>query len=171
MNIYFVVSLPRTGTTSLCQMANICGLKSLHVLKNISFIEAIDSGYIFFADTPFYDPEFLISLLEFGINKNYTIKFIYSHREERSHIASVNKLLNKWQPPKTIYSKISLLDHLCYKKLNNDYIKNHYSYIKKISVFYNINMLDYNFNNRWREFCEFIDKPIPNVRLPHKNKL
>lgn len=171
MNIYFVTSLPRTGTTSLCSMANLCGLKSLHVLKNQSFTQAIDSGYIFFGDTPFYNPEFLIGVLESGFKDRYDIKFIYSHREAVSHQNSLNKLFNKWKPPEKIVNKISLLDNLCYSKLNTNYIKIHYNYIKKISMLYNIEILDYRFNKGWGSFCDFIGKPIPNSSLPHKNKL
>jgi hypothetical protein len=167
--IYIITSLPRTGTTSLCQMADICGLKSIHVLKNKSFKYALNEGYNFFADTPFYDPEFLIGILECEMLDN--IKFIYSHRETMSHQNSINKFLHTWQPPKKIHNKIGLLDKLCYNKLNQTYIENHYNYIKKISFLYNIDMLDYKLNEGWKPFCSFINKPIPNVILPHKNKL
>jgi hypothetical protein len=189
MNIYFLTSLPRTGTTSLCKMANICGLKSLHVLKNISFADAINQGYNFFADTPFYSPEFLIGLLELGLKKNdklenlnnstelsslikiHKVRFIYSHRQQECHKISLGKLFKKWKPPLKIYNKVSLLDHLCYNKLDDNYIKNHYEYIKKISSLYEIDMLDYSFNKGWKDFCNFIEKPIPNKELPHINKL
>jgi hypothetical protein len=173
MNIYFVTSLPRTGTTSLCKMADICGLKSIHVLKNISFIDAINQGYSFFADTPFYSPEFILGLLEYGIQNKYNIKFIHSHRDQESHKVSINKLFKQWKPPPPtkIYNKISLLNCLCYSKIDQNYIKNQYNYIKKISSYYNIDILDYSFNKGWKDFCNFIEKPIPNTKLPHKNKL
>lgn len=178
MNIFFVTSLPRTGTTSLCKMAEICGLKSLHVLKKISFSDALDQGYNFFADTPFYCPEFLVGLLELGLKteknnklENIKVKFIYSHREQKSHENSISKLLKKWQPPQKIYNPLSLLDHLCYERLNEKYIKNHYHFIKKISSFYKIDILDYNFIEDWKSFCSFIERPIPNKKLPHENKL
>ena len=106
-NLFMVTSLPRTGTTSLCSMASHCGLKSMHVLKNHSLIDAINSNYNFFADTPFYSPEFLIGVLESGLEKTYNIKFIYSHREALSHQNSLNKLFNKWKPSKKIFNKIS----------------------------------------------------------------
>lgn len=171
MDIFFVTSLPRTGTTSLCKMAEICGLKSLHILKNISFSEALDQGCNFFADTPFYCPEFLLGLLELGLKKENYIKFIYSHREQKSHEKSINKLLKKWQPSEKIYNLLSLLDNLCYNRLNENYIKNHYYYIKQISRFYRIDILDYSFDKGWEPFCNFIKKPIPNIKLPHQNKL
>ena len=169
--IYFVTSLPRTGTTSLCSMADLCGLKSIHVLKNQSLTQALDNGYNFFADTPFYNPEFLIGILESGLKDKYNIKFIYSRREIISHQNSLDKLFNKWKPSEKIYNQISLLDHLCYERLNIEYIKNHYNYIKKISSYYKIDILDYNFNKDWKPFCDFIEKPIPNKKIPHKNKL
>jgi hypothetical protein len=171
MDIYFVISLPRTGTTSLCEMDNLCGLNSLHVLMNISFIEALDQGYNFFADTPFYNPEFIIGLLESGLQDRYNIKFIYSKRETASHQNSLNKLFNKWKPPNKIYNKLGLLDNLLYNKLDSNYTKNHYGYIKKISTLYKIEILEYTFNKGWKNFCDFIKRPIPNSALPHRNKL
>jgi hypothetical protein len=152
-------------------MADICGLKSIHVLKNISFIDAINQGYNFFADTPFYSPEFIIGLLEYGIQNKYHIKFIHSHRDQESHEASMSRLFKKWKPDSKIRQKICLLDQLCYDKIDKNYIKNQYNSIKQISRLYSIDMLDYNINKGWRDFCNFIEKPIPNTKLPHKNKL
>jgi FkbM family methyltransferase len=170
--LYFVTSLPRTGTTSLCQMAYLCGLKSQHVLHDKSFLEMLNQKYTFFADTPFYDPLFLIGLLE-GIQNQYNIKFIYSHKEILSHQNSLKKLYQIWRPPdiNKIFDKLSLIDNLSYNKLLFDNIKNHYNYIKKISTFYNIEMLDYQFDQGWSSFCNFINSPIPDVPLPHLNKL
>jgi len=189
MNIYFVTSLPKSGAKSLCEMAETCGLKCLHVLKNISLTDAINQGYNFFTDTPFYSPEFLIGLLELGLNEDYDeklenlkirslelsslirtykIKFIYSHMESESYKLSLNKFLTQWKPNCKIYNKLSLLDQLCYTKLDENYINNHYNYIKKIAHFYKIDMLDYSFKKGWKDFCNFIEKPIPNKKIPYE---
>lgn len=166
-NIYIVTSLPRTGTTSLCEMANICGLKSLHVLKHISFIDALNFGYNFFADTPFYSYDFLIGVLETLDPKQYSVHFIYSHKDFESHKRSLNKLLSLWLPKKNNFTdKIHFMDYLCYKNLNDNFIKNHYKYICYISKLYNIKILDYKFSDEWSIFCDFINVQNPSVPLP-----
>lgn len=167
--IYIVTSLPRTGTTSLCKMAEICGLKSKHVLKHSSLTKCLSDGYSFFADTPFYSPEFLLGLLE---SNNVKIKFVYSHRNHKSHTQSISKWLTTWKPSSSLNSKINLYDNICYSNiLNPEYIKQHYVYIKQISSFYDIELLDYTFDQGWKSFCNFINKPVPNQPLPHLNKL
>jgi len=168
--IYLVTSLPRTGTTSLCKMANICNLQSVHVLKNDSFYSYIARGYNFFADTPFYIPEFLICILESFPNLKF--KFIYSHKNEDALIASLQKLKNKWNPlNKPINSKIRLLDSLAYNLLeDNIYIKNHFSKIELITKIYNIDMLSYRFHDGWAPFCEFTKTIMPIVSIPHLNE-
>lgn len=173
--LYFVTSLPRSGTTSLCEMANICGLKSLHVLKSMSFKQSLDCGYVFFADTPFYSPEFLMGLLECGLQEKYLIKFVYSHTKKDDHLKSINKLYSIWKPSKRFKLKIDLMDILCHRNIvltdKNNYIDKHYTYIKHISSFYGISLLDFSFRNGWNQFCKYLDKPIPNISIPHKNKL
>ena len=65
--IFFVVSLPRTGTKSVCKMADLCDLKPMHVLDTSKrLISHIENGYNFFADTPFYNPNFFNSALNLG---------------------------------------------------------------------------------------------------------
>jgi hypothetical protein len=164
--IYLVTSLPRTGTTSLCEMAKICGLKSLHILKNISLADALNDGYNFFADTPFYSPEFLVGLLESIDTKKYSIKFIYSHRDFELYKKSLDKLLTRWSPSSKLSNRIYLLDHLCYNNLSDSFIKNHYNYISTISKLYNVDLLDYKFTDGWEKFCDFIDCKVPSMPIP-----
>lgn len=168
--IYLVTSLPRTGTTSLCEMANICNLQPVHVLKNNSFYGYITHGHNFFADTPFYIPEFLIGILESFPNFNF--KFIYSHKNEDSLISSLQKLKNKWNPlNKPINSKIRLLDNLAYNLLESRlYIKDHFAKIELITKIYNIDMLYYSFQDGWFPFCEFTKTVVPTVPIPHLNQ-
>jgi hypothetical protein len=171
--LYFVTSLPRTGTTSLCKMADICGLKSLHILRGISFYAAIENNSNFFADSPFYSPEFLIGILEYGIQQQYSIKFIYSIRDTDSHVNSLNKLYKTWTPPKInhITKKIDLFDNLNYSKFSREYIQLHHTYIQNIANMYNIELLSYIFSDGWENFCRFIDRPVPNAKIPWLNKL
>lgn len=166
--------MPRTGTTSLCEMALMCGLKPLHVLKNpnqysdYKLLDAIKDGYNFFADTPFYNPEFLFGFLESQIKLE--IKMIYSCKNFESWKESISKLYKSWNPlnVKTNNTKIHLMDILSYNYITTNYTTNqHYNYIKQIANLYNIKMLDYKFTDGWKPFCEFIDKEIPLLDLPN----
>ena len=170
--LYFVTSLPRTGTTSLCKMADICGLKSLHILRHSSFYKAL-KNHDFFADTPFYSPEFLIGILEYGIQEKYKIKFIHSIRDIDIHLHSLNKLYKTWKPPDVnhIAKKLDLFDNLNYSKFSKKYIQQHHLYIKNISNMYSIEILDYVFSDGWDSFCRFIEKPVPSEKIPWLNKL
>lgn len=168
--LYLVTSLPRTGTTSLCEMANLCHLKSVHVLKNDNFYQYVSKGYNFFADTPFYIPEFLIGILESF--PNFNIKFIYSHKNQDALIASLQKLKNKWNPlDKPINSKIRLLDNIAYNLLeDHHYIQNHFAKIELITKIYGIDILFYNFQDGWLPFCEFTGTIMPSLPIPHLNQ-
>lgn len=169
--VYIVTSLPRTGTTTLCQMANICNIKSSHVLS-IDFQQSLASGTRFYADTPFYCPQWLIGMLESNFQSRYNVKFIYSHRNLKEYKDSLAFLLSVWTFPNKdqIKNKTGLINHLCYENMSDDYINNHYTYIEKICKFYNIDMLNYQFADGWSKFCMFIDKPEPNQPIPHLNK-
>lgn len=175
MNIYLVVSLPRTGTTSLCEMAKICGIKNLHVLS-IPFISAIDQGYGFFADTPFYSPEFLLGLLETNF-QNHKYKFIYAHRDDNEWSKSINKLYEKW-PVNISFNdillkkRIVLLDKVCHRTIKKtpQIPSEHYKIIKNICSLYHVPMLDYRFSDGWESFCNFTHTNIPqDIKIPHKN--
>jgi hypothetical protein len=170
-NIYIVTSLPRTGTTSLCKMAKICELNAKHVLSGIKFHVALDNNFKFFADTPFYSPEFLIGLLESLSNEEYNFKFIHSHREREKWEVSFNRLNEKFFYKRNIVNRITLMDNICYTKTIPSFnFEDHYNKIKEISKIYNIPMLDYNFKDGWEPFCNFLGCDIPNVELPHLNK-
>lgn len=169
-NIYLVVSLPKTGTTSLTKMAKICGLESIHVLGNNKFSDLLLNGYTFFADTPFYNPEFLLGILE-SLSEEYKINFIYSDREEYSWETSFKKLINKWNYPKSLPqpNKKKLSDYIFYRNFYKNQ-KIHYDILLEISKIYNIPILNYKFEDGWKPFCDFLKCETPNVELPHLNK-
>ena len=167
--IYIVVSPPRSGTTSICKMAEICGLNPMHVLSNISFSEAIHQ-YNFFADTPFYSPEFLIGLLQTYKN----VKFIYITRSpeeiKQSMIKSgVYNYLSGEKVFSYMYDKLLIHDFIFLKNVRQN-LQDHYNIMTKISNIYGIEMLSYNFADGWEPFCNFIDTNIPDVPIPHLNR-
>jgi len=170
--IYIVTSLPRSGTTSLCAMASNLGLKPMHVLqKNMS--ECIGEGYNFFADTPFYSPEFLIGILNFYKN----IKFIYLERPlEKIKNSFENTILKDYFKSYFSYpvgKPLLFQDSIFYQSIHNcsNFLPNHKQYIEDISKNYNVDTLFYKFEDGWEPLCKFleIDK-VPNFKIPHLNK-
>lgn len=165
--VYIVTSLPKTCTTSLCKMAEICNKKSMHTLQN-NFLNCLEEGYNFFSDTPFYIPSFLIGLLEGSKNINYN--FIYSIRQYDSWKKSFINFKKNWlADPKTSYT---FLDYISYNTIDcyaND-IQNHYSDILNISKEYHVPMISYDINSGWRDFCLFLNETVPEVAIPHLNK-
>ena len=177
-NIFFVVSLPRTGTRSLCEMAQMCNLNPLHVLykvrnyQNAPFSDIIKNGVNFFSDTPFYNHYFLNSIIEYGIQEQFNIKFIYSIRAYWGWKKSFDKMINDEWRPKNKYKVLSRIDYLDY--INYQYIYQYYHNtddhlkdIQLVSEIYNIPILLYSFDVGWEPFCDFIEKPIPKTGIPH----
>ena len=72
---FIVVSPPRSGTQTITNLATALGFKTSHV-PYIDFNTLVEQGYNFFANTPCYDPDFFIPLIE---DKSY--KFIYLDRD------------------------------------------------------------------------------------------
>ena len=164
-SIYIVTSPPRTGTTSVCKMAEMCGMKPMHVLRG-SFRKALEEGHVLFSDTPFYVPEFLCGLLE---SLNCKVKFIYCHRDADEWRESMKRLEGIWRPGK-LKNRLGALNDLCYEYMDSDlFIERHYKNIKKVSEAYGVQMLDYRFGDGWAPFCDFVGKPEPDVEVPHMN--
>jgi hypothetical protein len=166
---YIVVSAPRTGTNSICKMAEICGLKPMHILQQ-NFSKALKE-YNFFANTPFYSPEFLIGILQTYQN----VRFIYIERpvEEirQSMLASKYKVLEK---PIDITDQESILrlhDMIFLRYIiQPEYLKVHKSVVKNMANLYGVDFLTYSFDQGWKPFCNFIGKNVPEIELPHLNK-
>lgn len=170
LSLYVVTSLPRTGTTTLCRMARMCGKKPIHVLGDKDLQRELDSGCNFFADTPFYSPEYLSCLIEV-LQPLYDIKFIYSHREKEKWLSSFNSLLKRWRAPTRphCHKKNALYDMICYRSLIKD-PRVHYEIIKNIASIYSIEILDYSFDKGWKPFCDFLNVHVPPCDLPWLNK-
>lgn len=169
--IYIVCSLPRTGTTSICKMANELKLKPMHVL-NENFKQSVERGYNFFADTPFYSPEFLIAILQY-VDK---VKLIYIDRPleevKKSFFSSkITEYLTEYTSFQS--DKLHLHDAICYQQIhhNPDFLNNHKSYMQDIASNYNIDLLLYNFEDGWKPFCDFINTDyVPSIPIPHLHK-
>ena len=84
---YFVVSLPRTGTKSICKMAATTGMKISHA-PSVALQRALHSTNIrFFADTPVYAPSHISHVM---VNENH--KFIYIDRDAEEWKSSFERV-------------------------------------------------------------------------------
>ena len=165
---FLVVSPPRSGTSSACKMARICGLKSLHVL-NRPFAQAV-KYFDFFADTPFYSVEFLIGLLN---ATSLPIKFIYLDRKPSLISKSMDNvgIANYMKGEIANVSGFSFVnDFFSWNSLHNLGLENHKSAVKLIAETYSVPMLSYDFSMGWKPFCDFIEMEVPTVEIPHLNR-
>ena len=169
--VYFVVSMPRTGTTSVCRMAEICGLKAEHVLRWPLTSRIHTEGFKFFADTPFYMPEFLIGVLQYLDD----VKFIYLDRDAREWKASFDALNKRMRElwsrgGRTPTQREDLHDRVAYTYFNKERTQaEHKKIIQDIARVYDIPMLSYNFVQGWQPFCKFIGVAVPTCDIPHLN--
>lgn len=175
---YFIVSLPRTGTKSLCQMMSILGFTTKHVPSTSLPHLLLADKITVFADTPIYRPSVISNLI-----KTETNKFIYCVKSADEWVKS--------------FEKVKL--HHNYEKLRSGEIaENHVNALDRDSmgeIFMNLpydntlagnlfnrhkNFIDtkipknrilyYDFNNGWEPLCSFVNKNIPSVPIPHLNK-
>ena len=173
---YFVISLPRTGTRSICKMAKICGLNPKHVPHAGYHRQIISSSYNFFADTPIFCPSVIKNICN---NIDINSKFIYIEKDYKEIFDSWNKI--KLYRNYTNFVKINSdkFDYKSYKEAFNNEIltENNYKLIfqkHKNTVFeilnnYHKEYLIYRFDQSWDPFCSFINKPIPKEPIPHLN--
>jgi hypothetical protein len=142
-------------------MADTCGLKSCHVLEG-SLSKAVEKGYNFFADSPFYVPNFLHGVLSCAIFDE--IRFIYVNKSKHSWLESVSRLRNDWAWNCANINYPCLQDQLCYEYVLTDLNKRqskHRTQIERICKEHRIDLLTYNFYQGWEPFCNFIGSEIP----------
>lgn len=186
MKKFFVVSLPRTGTKSLCKMAKTCGLTVKHV-PGLRY-EGSLMGHQFFADTPCFVPSFVEKVCE---DNRYDANFIYIQKDHKEIFESwkkVNLYFNYvWlkerysnEETKSGMSQSMVFDIESYNEsfgnifLNEDnysqIFENHKNQITEIIKKYNKNLLVYSFSDGWEPFCNFIETTIPESEIPYLNK-
>jgi len=169
--IIILASLPRSGTTNMCHMADRCGFKSAHVCFN--YKAALSKGYNFFADTPFYNAEFLHGILQYTHN----VKVIYINRDiervkESWNRNGLDKYLQgaKYNNTKTI---TDLIDISCWRGLQSDKdLSNHKDKIRSLCKHMGVPFLEYSFKDGWEPFCKYLEVNTITGEVPHfKNKL
>lgn len=180
---YYVVSLPRSGTTSICKMAKMCGLNSNHApVGNLKY-RSIATSFDFFSDTPVFCPREIENICSYD---NVFPKFIYIDRCF-SEIFDSWKRVNLYKNYKEMLSTdkhtmnhSKKFDFEAYQNAFNEVELNDENYIEifqkhknliteEINKF-NKPLLIYNFNEGWEPFCDFLNVSIPEENIPILNK-
>lgn len=174
----FVISLPRTGTSTICRMAKVCGLTPRHA-PHVLLDHLINSDFNFFSDTPVFRPSVVEELCN---NEKIIAKFIYINRAPQSIFDSWERVglygnyLNFIKD-----NQINNFDYQSYneafgnKQLNIDnceeIINNHRDIVFNKIKTKEKELLVYSFDMGWAPFCNFLQVPIPdNVDIPILNK-
>jgi len=183
--VYFVISLPRTGTSSISRMAKMVGFTPQHP-PHQSFIHNWKGewGWNFFSDTPTFCPKNVEMVCQ---SNEIEPKFIFIERDFDEVFQSwVNvKLFNNYNTTITaskgdgVYLPAMEFDLDSYSNafdgeiLTEDNYKilfeNHKSKVLSIVEKYQKPILIYNFNQVWKSFCEFTNTEIPEEEIPHLN--
>jgi hypothetical protein len=184
MKKFFVISLPRTGTKSLCKMAKICGLKYKHV-PHLNYENNLKL-YDFFSDTPCFVPSFVEKVCK---NTDFDANFIYIEKEFDSIYNSwmkvnlyrnyVSLYLKYKEDPNNLLNKSMIFDIESYNESFSNVLleesncvelfTSHRDKVFDIIKNYKKKLLIYNFNEGWDSFCNFLECDIPNMELPHIN--
>lgn len=181
INKYFVVSPPRSGTSSLCEMASIVGLRYMHAPVT-SIVHVMNPGMPefyarqFIADTPVFRPSFIESVMDSDKNK-----FIYCDRSSDIWVKSFERVnlheayirmrgqdnLNHVQR----LDRDSLAELFDNKEYSTEMaMEAHGKHKRKIiTTLRPDQLLIYDFSMGWNPFCEFLGVDVPNVPLPHRN--
>lgn len=174
-----IVSLPRTGTKSLCQMGIICGLRAKHV--SFKFKEDLPL-YDLFGDTPF----FCISALKQIVATDRNVRLIYATRDwvglYRSwrhsglfdyyirlckSVAFTNAKADHRYDKKCYFEAFDgeILSDTNYAKL----FSRHEQRILDFALTSGLPLLRYNFKDGWSSFCHWIERPVPDCPVPVLN--
>jgi hypothetical protein len=177
----FVVSLPRTGTKSMCQMLKDLGYDVKHVAG--PYLEAFAKKHDALADTPV----FAYYAIDYLLKTYPTAKFIYIEKDFKEWFDSMvkvnlarnfNKMLSQDYESLSNHSKADL-DSLVsvfgkleisednYKELERKFFDH------RVHVFEEIpseQLLFYRFSMGWQPLCDFLNKPTPVKDVPHLNQ-
>lgn len=172
---YFVISLPRTGTTSLSKMARICGLNPKHAPHFYWEPHIKNDVFDFFSDTPIFDPKVIEKII--GDN-SYESKFIFIDRDFSDIFKSWVKmgLYNNYlgfygnNENFDFVSYNNAFGHVKLTELNySDIFSNHKKTVMRLLEENNKELLIYNFDMGWDPFCKFIGCDIPQDEIPKLN--
>jgi len=182
---YFVVSLPRTGTSTICKMSEIVGKKWSHapVSRYENLIK--NSSKNFFSDTPIFNPNVIREIISY---EDIDSKFIFIDRD-------FNQVYNSWvncglyRNYSMMYNKsindinMSNSQKFDFKNYNESFLnkrlnektykkvfETHKSTVINLVKDNNKDLLIYRLNEGWDKFCDFLEVSIPDKEIPWLNK-
>ena len=174
-----LISLPRSGTSSFCEMLNILGYQTYHA-PHMSFRELLKPGWGL-ADTPMYAHS-IISEIE---SQSLNVKFIYIDRNFESWYKSMTVSQPLFQSYSRFYS-LPIEDLKPRVQIDLKYYTevfgklNHGSpdFKNRMQLRFNEHRdmclsyapFVYSFGDGWEPLCEFLSLDLPNVPVPHKHK-
>ena len=185
---YFVISLPRSGTSSLRVMFENLGLNVLHAPGN-TFFRSINWDIDFYCDTPIYTDECIHNILEWSETKGFIPKFIYINRKPLDIWNSWNRsglyknydwMLKDRNEGKSLTPAQSF-DLKCYddafgnekwtEENSEDTVLRHKERVCNLVSDAGKEILIFEFEKGFTQLCEFLDMDLPeNVEVPHVNK-
>lgn len=175
----YVVSLPRTGTKTVCKMLSILGYNVKH-LPTVLHERFVKEGFTAFADTPCYAYSFAKEQ-----TFNHANKFIYIERNIDDWVSSfegVNlhkgyNLLMNLSLPEHI-NGVRLLDMKSlgeifgyHKEYNQAHFKAKYiEHKQQMQEILGERLLTFKITEGWQPLCSFLNKEVPKDDVPHLNK-
>jgi hypothetical protein len=176
---FFVVSLPRSGTTTICKMAKICGLNANHTPHSAYISRARGNEFDFFSDTPVFSPKWIEEICKI---ENIVPRFIYIDRsfdeifdswKRVSLYKNYTRMLNSAQNS-TNFDLLTYNDAFDNQKLTEDnyteIFENHKKNVFEIIKGRNKEILLYKFEDGWEPFCDFLNVQVPHEDIPILNK-
>ena len=163
--IYVLASLPRSGTHSMCAMADLCGIRSRHVCHNLT--RDLRRGFRFFADTPFYSPEYLLALHDMGLD----LRVLYTTRPladiELSYDRTGLRDYKRECRFEDMTSRVEISDALCWAGVRDpEWRAAHRTRVESMCRALRIPFLAYDPASGWEPFCSFVSRTVPAVPVP-----
>lgn len=179
---YFVVSLPRSGTTSICKMAKICGLNPRHAPHTSFKRQIVSNEFNFFSDTPVFCPDEIERICS---DQKIDSNFIYIDR-------NFDDIFKSWENVKLYRNYLGMLNsevmlkpsqkfdfdsynnafgnEALNEKNYNEIFQRHKENVLSILNKHGKHVLIYKFEEGWSPFCSFLNVDIPQEDVPVMNK-
>jgi len=187
MEKYFVISLPRSGTSTISKMAEIIGLRWIHPPHSRYENHIKNNKAEFFSDTPIFNPNVINEILKY---EGITPKFIFIDRGfddlynswvncnlYRNYLGMYNEYINGNKEKLNSGQKFDFKNYhesFGEKKLTednyNEIFQKHKNTVIDIVKESNSDLLIYNFKDGWEPFCNFLNKELPNKEIPLINR-
>lgn len=183
----FGIGLNKTGTYSLAEALNVLGVKTIHYPHDIITYNEIISGNYNLSFLKEYDGCTDLTLVSYYVQLDQIFpnsKFILTIRDEASWLRSIenhyakNSRLYEDYSYTDDYKKVSLFIaasvYGCYKFNKERFLYCFRRHNKEVVDYFvnrdNLLIYDICSGQNWPELCSFLEKDMPNISFPHKNK-